>query len=103
MRTNWSLGELEQIKSWQAPDGYIWVCAACGKVSKERSGNCAERTHGWDESCFLNAILVKEDHCTWDNGRVTKVEEIAYGPHDEWQEMEALLEEAEKETEDASS
>jgi len=36
-----------------APDGQIWVCAACGKTAKDR-------TKLGDESCFLNAVLCYE-------------------------------------------
>lgn len=39
-----------------APEGQIWVCAACGKTTKDNHGN--ER--GWDESCMLNAVLCHE-------------------------------------------
>lgn len=36
-----------------APEGSIWVCAACGKYGSDRA---------WigDESCFMNAVLCKD-------------------------------------------
>jgi hypothetical protein len=40
-------------KKYDAPKGKEWVCCACGK----RSSNKASGPHGWDESCFLNAVL----------------------------------------------
>lgn len=42
----------------RALPGYVWECAACGKRSRDLYGN--ERiSYGWDESCVLNARLVK--------------------------------------------
>ena len=44
-----------------APEGQIYVCAACGKTSYNRVGEntAGERVcmPGWDESCFLHAVL----------------------------------------------
>lgn len=40
-----------------APPTAIWVCAACGKTSRDRYG---DGTSGWDESCALHAILCHE-------------------------------------------
>jgi hypothetical protein len=53
----------------KAPEGKIFVCDACGRVSRWRYGfgpngmnNDAEgrciASHGWDESCVMNASLV---------------------------------------------
>ena len=36
--------------SYNAPEGQIWVCGACGKKNKNR-------VEVGDESCFLNAVL----------------------------------------------
>lgn len=33
-----------------APEGYLWMCGACGRVSSDGSG--------WDESCRGHAVLV---------------------------------------------
>ena len=39
----------------------IFVCTACGKRSYDRYGqNPIDK--GWDESCFCNSVLCKEDH-----------------------------------------
>lgn len=43
-----------------APDGQIWVCGACGKTNKTR-WSFSGGSHGWDESCMLNAVLVYDD------------------------------------------
>jgi hypothetical protein len=37
----------------------IWVCAACGKKSRDLYGEKAI-DGGWDESCMLNAVEVDE-------------------------------------------
>jgi hypothetical protein len=42
-----------------APDGQIWVCAACGKRSRDRYGEQAVNS-GWDVSCTMNAVLWDE-------------------------------------------
>lgn len=39
---------------YEAPEGAIWVCGACGKSADNR------RRVG-DESCFVNAILCRND------------------------------------------
>ena len=58
-----------------APEGQVWVCAACGKRSKDLYGH-QPINRGWDVSCMLNALLCREDSLTLgDDGRVTKVEE----------------------------
>jgi hypothetical protein len=43
-----------------APDGQVWVCAACGKTSKDRYGD-DKSSWGWDESCMLNSVLCYAD------------------------------------------
>ena len=45
-----------------APEGQVWVCAACGKQSRDRYG------YGWDESCMLHAVLCfeqKNENGSW--------------------------------------
>lgn len=42
-----------------ANDGYVFVCSACGKRSRDRYGN-KPISRGWDESCALNCVLVRE-------------------------------------------
>lgn len=50
-----------------ASPGQIYVCACCGKTSGNRAGfdeitgRRLPNTHrGWDESCFLHAVLCYE-------------------------------------------
>ena len=42
-----------------APDGQIYVCAACGKTSKSIYGDPGS---GFDVSCFLNRVLCHEGY-----------------------------------------
>lgn len=42
------------LDGYDAPTGAIWVCGACGRVSKNRASV-------GDESCFLNAVLCHDD------------------------------------------
>ena len=80
----WTKEQLASIEAHDAPDGYMWVCAACGKLSKERTGQHSEASYGWDASCFINAVLVKEnDYDLGADGRVCKINEIAYGGPEE--------------------
>ena len=39
-----------------APDGWVWLCLACGKKSKDRYG---DPDTSWDEACFLNSVLLE--------------------------------------------
>lgn len=43
-----------------APEGQVFVCATCGKRSRDRFGN-QKISRGWDESCMLNAVLCYDD------------------------------------------
>jgi hypothetical protein len=40
----------EWTRQYDAPDGQLWVCGACGKSNRNR-------VNVGDESCFLNAVL----------------------------------------------
>lgn len=43
-----------------APQGQVYVCAACGKTSPTMTGyHDGKRVApgGWDESCFMHAVL----------------------------------------------
>jgi len=46
-----------------APEGFTWICPACGKWSRSRSGFDPENKRvaeaGWDEACFLHAVLCR--------------------------------------------
>jgi hypothetical protein len=41
-----------------AKPGQLWLCGACGRLSEDRFGLVGWHTHGWDEACALNSILV---------------------------------------------
>jgi len=43
-----------------APESQVFVCAACGKRSKDRYGD-QKIDRGWDVSCMLNAVLCYEE------------------------------------------
>lgn len=77
----WTEEQRDQINGYVAPDGYVWVCAACGKTSPERTGRGSQ--YGWDVSCFLNAVLVKDTDIVFDGGRVSSVEAVAFDPRSE--------------------
>jgi hypothetical protein len=49
-----------------APDGKIWLCAMCGKKTRDQYGDDG----GWDESCALNAYLVDESNPVLDPVKV---------------------------------
>ena len=57
-----------------APDGYLWVCHACGKTETDRYGEKG----GWDESCMLNCALHKPEDLMF-NEAGTRV--ISIAPH----------------------
>jgi hypothetical protein len=59
-----------------AADGLIWVCAACGKRSRDLYGD-QRIDHGWDESCMLNAVLCVEESLVFGaSGRVVSAKAI---------------------------
>jgi hypothetical protein len=41
----------------KAKDGWVFMCGACGKQSRDNFGD-SPISYGWDESCMLNAQLV---------------------------------------------
>jgi hypothetical protein len=54
----------EETGNKRAPEGSVYVCGACGKVSRWRYGvddkNRNDATPGWDESCAMHCVLVSE-------------------------------------------
>lgn len=48
-------------RKYDAPEGTIWVCGACGKQATNKANG--GKSYGWDESCFMNAVL-----CRWPKG-----------------------------------
>ena len=53
-----------------APEGSRYVCAVCGKWSRDSYGSTVERSRGWGESCMLNCFLASDDDLIWRNGEV---------------------------------
>jgi hypothetical protein len=54
-----------------APEGSLWICTACGKWAKDR----VEGPRGWDVSCCINSVLVKEEDIVWNENK-TEILEI---------------------------
>lgn len=53
-----------------APEGFVWVCHACGKTETDKYG----MKGGWDEACMLNCSLQKPEDLKFnDFGRVTAI------------------------------
>lgn len=50
----------------------MFVCGACGKMSRDKYGNEAI-SHGWDESCMLNCGLYNEADLDIKDGLVIKI------------------------------
>lgn len=55
---------------YQASEGQIWVCGACGRSGPNRA------TIG-DESCFMRAILCRDDETLKRNGSGLVVSAVA--------------------------
>lgn len=58
-----------------ASEGQVYVCAACGKRSKDIYGK-QKIDSGWDISCTMHAILCKLDSLLFKDGRVIKAEAV---------------------------
>jgi hypothetical protein len=56
-----------------APEGQVFVCMACGKMSRDKYGD-QQISRGWDVSCMLNSALFDETELVIENNRVTKIE-----------------------------
>lgn len=61
-------------ESRHAPDGYVWVCCACGKTAKDRYGP-PQADYGWDVSCTMNSALFAEAQVVREGGRVVRIKE----------------------------
>ena len=59
-----------------APEGWLWVCLACGKTSYDLYGRRA-LNYGWDESCALNAKVFEKSQLIYgDDGLVKEIRGI---------------------------
>ena len=60
-----------------APEGYLYVCLACGKFSTTRYGfdgtNARTASPGWDESCVLNAMCMRAALIVWNDAKTRVV------------------------------
>lgn len=70
------------MSNHKAPEGTIYVCAACGKRSRWRYGfdeagkNCGP-SKGWDGSCMTHAVLCSEASVVLGpNGKATAAEAV---------------------------
>lgn len=61
-----------------APEGQVFVCMACGKMSKDKYGD-QQISRGWDESCMLNSALFEETELVIENNRVIEIKETNNG------------------------
>ncbi len=59
-----------------AGPGEVYVCAACGRRSKDRDGNLKIHS-GWDTSCRTHAVKCREEDLIInpENGTVTGLKE----------------------------
>lgn len=57
--TSVSMPQGRYVGNQLAPDGQVYVCAACGKRSKDQYGH-RKLDRGWDESCMLHSVLCFE-------------------------------------------
>ena len=66
----------DQYGNITAPEGQVFVCTACGKMSQDKYGDQAI-TPGWDESCMLHAVLCHSDSIEYGpTGRVIAVKAV---------------------------
>jgi hypothetical protein len=42
--------------NYEAPEGQVWRCGACGALSRDRYG-VQKISREWDESCAMHAVL----------------------------------------------
>lgn len=44
-----------------APEGCVWICCVCAKISPyDRYGD--DKSHyGWDVSCVMNSVIMKKE------------------------------------------
>lgn len=58
---------------YEAPEGAVWVCAACGKRASHKTDGGVDR--GWDVSCFIHAVLCDSRSLELgESGRVVKAD-----------------------------
>jgi hypothetical protein len=55
--------------------GEVFVCACCGRRSKDRAGRMRISSH-WDESCVFHAVRVYEASVVLENGLVIAADAV---------------------------
>jgi hypothetical protein len=55
-----------------APEGKVWVCLACGKMSQDVWGE-QRISQGWDVSCTINCGLFNKRDLEIRDGRVVRI------------------------------
>ncbi|HWR36858.1 MAG TPA: hypothetical protein VN622_13415 [Clostridia bacterium] len=50
-----------------APEGQLWWCPECGRISVDRDGQMSMQS-GWEGSCIEQALLILQDEMTFDEG-----------------------------------
>ena len=72
-----------------APKGYVFVCLACGKRSRDRYG-MKPISYGWDVSCTLNCDMFREEDLVLNehDGRVTEIKANTNAPKATEQELD---------------
>lgn len=45
----------ERAKKYETPEGFIWLCGACGKTDSNPANSGI--SYGWNGACFLNNLL----------------------------------------------
>ncbi len=62
-----------------APQGAVWWCPQCGRISADRHGKLSML--GWSDNCSLLAVLVSESSLVLDpSGRVIEADLIPDQP-----------------------
>ncbi|HYG99909.1 MAG TPA: hypothetical protein VD837_12315 [Terriglobales bacterium] len=62
-----------------APEGMVWWCPQCGRISADRHGKMS--MIGWTEQCTLLAVLVFESSMKLDpNGRIVQADLVPNQP-----------------------
>ena len=73
------MAEKSEIKDL-APNGTIWWCPDCGRLSADRYGKLATKT-GWTSSCSARAFLVVADTILVEaDGRVREADLVSDQP-----------------------
>lgn len=65
-----------------AGPGKLWVCGACGRMSKDKYGEL-KLNGGWDESCMLNSNLYWIAYLNIRGGLVISIEEGGAVPNED--------------------